>query len=246
MNIYRDTDEEQRQLKLPLEPNGHDLIRDPEFPVEVHRLEIEGKEPVTTIRHIFYRCTVCGEYPDVEVTDDSVIVKNPCPCPNGIITETILPVPSGKIIVTDDLRSIYDGFKKEGLADYNTALGQAQVIEAMADLGCAFGCVLNTCPGLYKAGTDRYIIANFEYDEKTDGLPSEEENLLAGIITDLWAYSIADYEDWKSRGGTPENTGCYTVVDIPPGNYKFTYHGGEPGFDPHGEGTVIFAHIEKV
>src|SRR6202035_2332252 len=101
MTTHRDTDEEVRQLKLSLNSNGHLLTRDPVVPVEV--LLIKGKP---FISHNFYNCAICGEHPDVEVTDTEVIVKNPCPYPDGITTEIVLSVPSGRIIVTDDLRPL--------------------------------------------------------------------------------------------------------------------------------------------
>lgn len=193
-------------------------------------------------------CGHCDVYWKMGFTEDTARITEPCAYPNGITTVITLAVPSGKIIVTDDLRDVYDGFDHDGFASYNTSRGQAQVIEAMAALGCAYGPVGNSCPSLYRLLDGTYVIGNPEYDdddEPTGDLATAET--LADICTDLWAYSIADYEDWKSRGGDEEilrNKGA--IVEVPPGVYQFTHHTGENGFEHYAAGEVIFAHIERI
>ncbi|MCZ1021106.1 hypothetical protein [Streptomyces noursei] len=179
------------------------------------------------------------------VVEDAVEVVDPCPYPDGITTTITLDVPSGKLLVTDDLRPVFN-WDDNVIADYNTVLGQAQAVEAMAAVGCAYGPVGNSCPGLYRTGPDSYIIASPRYDD--DDNPSiPESTRLAGICTNLWAYSLADFEHWKAKGGDPAELGWTgTVVDVPPGAYRFTHHSGERGFDSDSLETVIFAHIECV
>jgi hypothetical protein len=164
----------------------------------------------------------------------------------GITTVVTLRVPSGQVIVTDDLRPVYD-WDGDSVADYNTALGQHQAIEAMAAQGCAYGPVGNSCPGLYRTGPDRYVIASPGWDGDGDEeiIPEGWERL-ASVITDLWAYSVADYGDWVARGGDPAGLDwADTVVDVTPGTYRFTHHTGEASFDRDAPGTVIFADIER-
>lgn len=222
--------------RLPLHSNGHLLTREDEVTVWNHPL-IHEDEPYCPDL-ISRSCAYCDEYPQLRVSEEAVEVMNPCLYPDGITTEITLRVPSGKIIVTDDLRPFYNGFDHDHFASYNSALGQAQVVESMAKLGCAFGPVGNSCPGLYKERRrDHYIIAS--------GMSSRRKEL-AGIITDLWAYSIADFEDWKSKGGDPDKMGwTESVVEIRPGTYRFTHHTGERGFN-HDASKVIFAHIERI
>lgn len=170
-----------------------------------------------------------------------------CACPDGIVTEILLPVPSGKMIVSDSLRPQY-GWDQDDplLASYNTVLGQHQVILAMAEQGCAFGYVGNTSPDLYLVGNDRYEIAVPECGEDDETVPHPGEKK-AQICTDLWAYSCADFEDWKSRGGDPGTLDEYrSVVDVTPGTYRFTYLAGQRGFDPHSSDAVVFARIELI
>lgn len=224
---------------LPLKANGHVLSR--ESKVEVY-LPLDGGEPV--ILGSAYACAICGIRPKLQLTEDAVQVQDPCPYPNGMTTEITLSVPSGKILVTDDLRPVYD-WDDDAFASYNTVLGQAQVVKAMAAIGCAYGPVGNSCPGLYRTGQGSYIIASPRRVED-DNLSIPEDTCLANIVTDLWAYSIADFEHWKARGGNPDKLGWTdTVVDIPPGTYRFTHHSGERDFDDDAD-TVIFAHVERI
>lgn len=78
----------------------------------------------------------------------------------------------------------------------------------MAAVGCAYGPVGNSCPGLYRTGPDSYTIASPRYDD--DDNPSLPECArLTGICTDLWAYSIAGLH-WKSQGSDPANSAGVT------------------------------------
>lgn len=189
-------------------------------------------------------CRTCDARLDLEIADGAVLTRNACPYPDGITHVVALDVPSGKMIISDSLRPVYD-WDGTGLASYNTALGQAQAAEAMADAGCAFGFAGNTSPGLYSTGTDTYIIAS--PGEKDGDVPLREADRRASIWTDLWAYSAADFEDWKSRGGDPAGPDrMHGIVDVTPGTYQFTHHSGEHGFRLHAPGTLVIAHVERV
>lgn len=230
--------------KLPLMPNGHALLPGHKETVTVFDLST-GEEPLVVGAD--RRCADCDREPVYVVREGAVHVQEPCLYPDGITTRTTLEVPSGRLIVTDDLRDVYDTDFNAG-ASYNTALGQAQVVVAMAALGCAFGPVGNTSPGLYRTRErDSYLIASPVYDD--NDVPSlPEEECLAEIDTALRAYAIADFEDWTAKGGAPGQKllGKYTVVDVAPGTYKVTLHSGERGFDKHAADTVVFARIERV
>ncbi|MEW1548394.1 hypothetical protein [Streptomyces tsukubensis] len=225
--------------RLPLHANGHLISREGE--VEVLRLD--GREPY--VSGAAYSCAVCDRRPILRVTDNSVHVEEPCPYPDGITTTITIDVPSGKLLIADDLRPVFN-WDGNAIASYNSILGQAQAVEAMAAVGCAYGWVGNSCPGLYRTGPDSYIIATPRYDD--DGNPSlSEDTRLAAICTDLWAYSIADLEHWKSQGGDSLALGWSdTVVDVPPGTYRFIHHSGERSFDSDSEETVTFAHVERI
>lgn len=203
------------------------------------------------------QCATCGQDLDLEVRVAEVVVKEPCPYPDGLTPVITLAVPSGRLIVTDDLRPAYNWRDEDLTVSYNTALGQAEATRAMAAQGCAYGAVLNTSPSLYRTGPDSYVIASvafaFSDDDEDEGgevVPDGWEHL-ATVSTDLWAYSIADYEDWQSRdwdrARRAELGKLDTIVSVPAGTYQFTHHATERGFTyPHDtEETVIFAHIER-
>lgn len=231
---------------LPLKPNGHELAHNDGNEVTVF-LDALAHGLGPWVSGAMSYCATCGEAPEYRVTEEAVHVVTPCAYPNGITTVITLAVPSGKIIINDDLRDVYAA-RGDGFASYNTSRGQAQVIEAMAAIGCAYGPVGNSCPGLYQLlGEGRYVIASPAYDDDDEPIGDlATAKDLASICTNLWAYSIADYEDWKAKGGDPEMLKFADTVDVPPGVYQFTHHTGENGFDHYAAGEVIFAHIERI
>lgn len=236
--------------KLPLNRNGH--VTSPRGDTVEVMMPPEGLtgEIPEFMRHPqlltqVYDCWNCGEILETEILAEEVKVTTSCTLPDGITTTIRLEVPSGKIIVTDDLRPVYNGFS-DSFASYNTAMGQAQVVEEFARQGCAFGPVGNSCPTLYRTGDGTYVIASPDYDEDTNEpvLPDGWEPV-TWICTDLWAYSIADYDDWASKGGAVGDWND-RVIDIPAGTYEFTHHAMEKGFDGYAEGTVVYADIRKI
>lgn len=225
-------------LTLPVDANGHWYPQG--TTVDVVRLDGElfpGSAPPS--------CGSCDQRPDMHLGDDVAQILAPCPHPDGVTTEITIDVPSGRLLVSDDLRPVFT-WDDTGSASYNSVLGQAHAIEAMAAVGCAYGPVGNTSPGLYRTGPDSYIIASPGYDEdENPSLP--EDTCLASVCTDLWAYSLSDFEHWKTRGGDPNSLGWSdTVVDVAPGRYRFTHHSGERGFDRDSVDTVTFAHVERI
>lgn len=234
---------------MRLDMNGHDIPHGEHLAV----VDVEGRPMVVGAG---FMCAICGQRPQYEMVDGAVHADRPCAYPDGITTLVGVAFPSGKIIVTDDLRPVYD-VDTEGFASYNTALGQHQYAEAMAKIGCAYGAVRNTSPSLYRLrAPGQFIIASPAYSEDEDdwgdceldftGSQYRDAEKIASICTDLWAYSIADFGDWKARGGDPATLGWTdTVVDVTPGTYQFTHHTGERGFDWNAD-EIIFAHMELI
>jgi hypothetical protein len=243
-------------LTVPFESNGHRVSNDDKGrTVQVLSLQVGEETHLHLDRsRMSYSCWQCGAFIDPEVTAEVVRVKTTCPVPaDGITSVILLEVPSGKIVVDDDMRPMFSGFDHDGFASYNSVLGQHQVIEAFAEDGCAFGPVGNSCPGLWKVGEDAYQIARMPYGDDEDAedfdeprpVPADAQRL-AGICTDLWAYSIVDFDEWVRRGGDPEDMpNIAEIVEIPAGTYEFTHHSGELGFDGDDD-HVVYADIRKV
>ncbi|MFF2228666.1 hypothetical protein ACFVV7_35700 [Streptomyces globisporus] len=221
---------------LPVtETNGHVFVRDE---AEVYR--VDGCPPIAG--PIDLGCRSCAKQPARRVAEGAVHVLDPCPYPDGIRTEITVSVPSGKLIVADDLRPAYDF--DGAAARYNTDLGKAQMIHGMASIGCAFGPAPTGGLGLYRTEPDRYLIASpGPADGNGPTMPGAE--LLAPIDTVVWSYAIADYEHWINRGGTPDGLDSYAIVDVPAGRYTFTHLSLARSFDHEAPGDVIYAHIQR-
>jgi hypothetical protein len=133
-----------------------------------------------------------------------------------------LSVPSGKLVFANDLRDLFEGeYEEEDLRpssrgwgfDVCTELGCRQVFEAYGRLGMAHGFVGNTCPGVYRRNKDTLTIS-------TKGSKKQH---VGGICTDLWWYSIVDYDDYVRRvGASPPKVWSISVVNVEPGTYRVT------------------------
>lgn len=239
-----------RVLDVPVEENSHRIWGGRTATRALDITPDDGGPEVVGLLDIAHPCWLCGHSVTFDVTTERARATTPCPIPDGTTTVITLAVPSGKILVTDDLRPVYTAPREveRTLPDYNGGFGQAQYTRATADLGCAYGYVGNSCPTLYRTGPDTYVIANGAYDDDTDEVTVPDGwTDLATICTDLWAYSVADYADWCARGGNPTTLGWTdTVVDVPPGTYEFTHHTAEASFGMAADGVTVYAHVRRL
>jgi hypothetical protein len=163
-----------------------------------------------------------------------VVLSAPCPHPDGLVTEWELNVPSGKILVANDLRG---WFPIDEDHNVNAAIGCHFTTLAYAKIGMAHGFVGNTSPEVYRTSSG-FVIGNYsdeiwddaaeDYVENPTPCPWDES--VASVCTDLWWYSIADYDELVRRflHYTPEESleeflkeRTIHVVDVKPGVYKF-------------------------
>jgi hypothetical protein len=177
-------------------------------------------------------CSVCDE--EVTFTFDGVELsaENKCPFPHGIPEISFeLPVPSGKLVVANDLRHLFEGEYEEvdlrpnskgwGF-NINSDFGCVQVFQTYGKLGMAHGFVGNTCPGMYRIDENTLTLSTVEHDEETYELKELPGERVAGVCTDLWWYSVMDYDMYKERAGEEPNKHC-DVVDVKPGIYRVTH-----------------------
>lgn len=217
-------------------------------------------------------CRWCDAHPQFTYDGEKAVAATACPLPDGTEIVFNLHVPSGRVIVSDSLHPVYDiGWERAvaGRPGYNSVAGQALYSQQMAAIGCAYGPVLNDDPSLIQVADGRYVIACLDEDAE----PGQEHHLdgqrLATIRTALWAYSIADYDDWLTRLRSWRTTATpgpryrslidwfdegaaltalplgYAAVALPSGTYRFTHHGGVRGFDMTAS-PLIYADIEKI
>lgn len=229
---------------LPLKPNGHDIY--PSGYVRVEQFDSEPSQLPVLVSHMD-ECDWCGERVVLRIADDAVYADEPCPHSDGITTVITLNVPSGKIVVSDSLHPAYSVERGSLASFFESALGQAEFIEAMAAIGCAYGPVGNFGPGIYCTGGDSYIIASPEYGYGNNGKPSlRESDRLARISRQKSTYSIADYEDWQARSGNQDDLASSDIVEIPAGTYQFTHYLGECVAEGGTPGMIVFAQIAKI
>lgn len=115
---------------LPLHANGHQIYPNPDIRVMDFEAESEPGAPLPPmLADHLYECGWCGTYFAPRVTEDGVYVDEPCKYNQDLTTVIQLKVPSGKLIVTDDMRPVYNGFDhddsgRKGFASYNSHLSR--------------------------------------------------------------------------------------------------------------------------
>lgn len=205
------------------------------------------------------RCSYCGE-DDFGTETNGLVVRlagEPCKFPNGLpLTEWELNVPSGKLVVANDLRELFPLPEEEDF-DINTTMGCRQTALAYAANGMAHAFVGNSCPGVYQCGDGLFKIVNPPQDEKWDEkkkefvpvkpAPKFEGKEVAGICTDLWWYSICDHAEFKRRCKRFEQkVSDFSVktVSVKPGVYRFRHD--EEARRHEGPEECVYTRIEWV
>lgn len=201
-------------------------------------------------------CGYCGAE-DFKLTTDGQVLyltDSPCPFPAGLPpTEWELNVPSGKLVVANDLRRL---FPINEDFDVNKTLGRRQTALAYAATGMSHASVGNTCPGVFRCKGDTYKIANEPSEDRWDAATEEwvavdppvmfEGERVAGICTDLWWYSMCDHDEFERRckrfEEDPEQFRA-DVIDIKPGVYRFRHN---EEVDDDAEGERLYAQFDWV
>ena len=89
---------------------------------------------------------------------EKVWAVEPCPAVDGAGYSVELAVPSGEIVISDDLRPAYprpDDKETYRFGGINTAAGQRREAELLAANGCAYGQVGNCPRMLFRPGDGR-------------------------------------------------------------------------------------------
>lgn len=157
------------------------------------------------------------------------------------IIKVAVNIPSGKLICANDLREEFALPEKENF-DINESVGIKQTIEAYAKVGLFHGFCGNSCPGLY-LDKNKLTIASLAYDEEKDETIDDGSlgKQIGLICSDLWWFSVADYDEFISRGGKV-NEQWDSIVDVEPGRYVLTY---DLDYKDNWKELEIFAIIER-
>lgn len=179
-------------------------------------------------------CGYCGEYLRWARTANGLGTSSTCSASGGMEYSFTLNVPSGKIVFADSLFDVFDKWERKGKEriNYNSVLGRKEASEFMEEQNVAYGPVLNTSPDIFlDTETNSIIVASpGDWDEEDNPIVPETWKRLGNVITDLWAYSITDFDTYVSRGGDPDNK-YVTVAEVPVGTYTFTHYADVDGFD---------------
>ena len=167
-------------------------------------------------------CSYCGQRVKYVFDGEWRVEGLPCPHPDGLPTTTWeLNIPSGKIVVANDLRDLFPMSRE--CQSVNLVVGRHETQLAYAEVGMSHGSVGNTCPDVWRKEEGSYLIANGppedyknyrcfkgedgEWQEETEEWAEGEYELelskygqqVASVCTDLWWYSIVDYDEYHRR-----------------------------------------------
>lgn len=211
------------------------------------RLIIEGQklsEPIL-LQLGLTKCPYCAERISFSFDGENLSVSTVCPYPGGMENVSVeLNIPSGKMVFANDLRR---WFRIIGDFDVNNDIGVKLTTEAYEKVGMAHGFVGNSCPSVYKVDGRTLTISGTPsdeyYDEETDEeLPALKElydsqlpagEAVGGICTDLWWYSVVDFDDFRARfldmAGSEESFDAYIkdrcdVINVDPGVYQVVHN----------------------
>lgn len=164
-----------------------------------------------------------------------------------------IDVPSGKLIAADDLRSV-EHFNVEPPLSINSGVGMDAWAALLAERSnAAYAFVGNTCPTVTWQSDGSLEVVS-PWDEQADE-PAfiDGENPVANICTDLWATMLTDYQNWLDHGGPDVSAGeqtsaiqMFTVIDVPPGKYRWTVYSHNDFFDMDAAGRVTYARLELI
>ena len=197
-------------------------------------------------------CPYCHVEVQMEDDGDGYRIKEPCTDPEGAtLVEFDLNIPSSKMVVANDLREWFPG---EPSFDINKTIGKREATLWAAKRGLAYGFVGNSCPGVYRTRKG-YLIANPPCTEEWNGekyVPVKatpfRHRRVAGICTDLWWYSICDYDELQLRAKLlgvrlPDKKHLY-IVPVRPGVYHFK-HQLQRTDQYGGPDPIIYAEITR-
>lgn len=148
---------------------------------------------------------------------------------------------SGRVILENDLR---DFFKEE---DYNinSAKGIIQTMKHYADQGMLHGFVGNSCPTFILNKNKGEIIVGMKWNEKTGKkiMPKGFKEW-GWVCTDLWWYSVVDYEKFKKISGLSDDeiNNEYNVLELERGTWRLEHY---YGISSNGYHEIPYARLTK-
>lgn len=156
-------------------------------------------------------------------------------------------ISSGKVILENDLREYF----KHCDFDINSRTGIIQTMDHYQKQGMLHGFVGNSCPTFWmnEAGDEIAIGSKMKTVIDENGEEDYEDDMegyteWGWVCTDLWWYSLVDYEVFKGLSKLTDEAieRDYTVLDLEAGEWKLEHYYGITKHD-HGE---IYGKLTKI
>lgn len=206
---------------LDIDMRGHSVWS----PVKNRKIQIACSRYYAQVNHEFV-CDNCGEAIgfDIQHLEDGFYVADkPC-LGHSITTYTYtLEIPSGKIVFRDGFyHDILPTLVEPKNANYNTILGCEKAVIEYANQGIAYGPVLGPAPEVfYDHLNQRIVLGLGGEDDNGKRILGDGWEYLGSIVTDLWAYSVMDYESFVQNGGDISRV---EVAEVPAGTYHVEHN----------------------
>lgn len=177
----------------------------------------------------------------------------PVPEPFEGPTVVEIAVPSGKLIISDDLRKA-PLFEIDPQQSINYRAGCDAYSKLLAEkVNVAYASVGNTCPRITVNADGLIQIVSLDWTKETGVLFEEGEVEEGQLSTDHWAAMATDYDFWLACGGksVEEANAKYSfethyVLDVAPGKYRWTVFAHSADFDSDLPGRHVFANLELI
>jgi hypothetical protein len=215
-------------------------------PMKVTRYELRGVPQYMVLES--FPCGGCGvsafwkplDY-DASPEDVKFVASTDCAVSAIKPFTTQISVPSGQLVFADSLwRYGLEPPTQPARFSMNSVVGRIGYSILCEASGIAFGSILDCDPTvLINDLTGAITLARLESDGEDDWVTPAGLRNLGSICTDLWAYSLMDYELYLSSGGRPDE--ALTVASVRPGLYTFTHYSEADGFDLSGDDFVPVA-----
>lgn len=149
---------------------------------------------------------------------------------------------SGKVILENDLRDFFNDCD----FDINSRRGIVETMQHFSDQGMLHGFVGNSCPSFILNKEKGEIIVGVDYDNETDEkIVPEGFEQWGSVCTDLWWYSMVDYEKFKeiSKLSDEEIEKEYTVLELEKGTWELEHYYGISSKEYH---EIPYAKLRKL
>lgn len=137
--------------------------------------------------------------------------------------EIAVDFPSGKMIIGNDFRkNVLQPGKDAGGEGLSHQTWIKVIAEFYGEQGMLHSFVGNTCPLIYQHNSE-IVIGSPSCDNKSNNMHPVDWPIKGSITTDLWWFSIMDYDRYFNSGGSKEDIKHNTILHVEPGRYIMTY-----------------------